>query len=82
MLCLSQAQAAQALSARKVFAFLQELASTRDEIAELAEENEDWREEAEALNEELDFLHASWDKAMRVNQELSTRLQALLELGE
>ena len=64
-----------------MFQYLQELAVARETISELEESHEDWKEEAETLTEELAFLHSSWDRALTVNAELSTRLQALIALS-
>lgn len=57
---------------------LQEAADGKDRIQDLEEADRDNQEEIRALTEELDTVQESWNKAMAVNAELRTRLQALL----
>ncbi len=52
-----------------------------ERVSELEEQNEDWLEEVDALNEEIEFIRESWNRALKSNEELARRLQALISSG-
>jgi DNA repair exonuclease SbcCD ATPase subunit len=57
---------------------LQQLADAHDRLEEFEELEQDWKEENEALVEEIKHYRDAWNKAIKVNDDLKGRLQALL----
>ena len=53
-----------------------------ERIAELEEQNQDGLDEIDALNEELEFLHESWTRATKSNEELARRLQVSMQMSQ